>query len=49
MDGASVIFTFDLVDPIDSRLVLRCDDRGEVYAHIPPAAQKPFYPFTAAD
>jgi hypothetical protein len=48
MDGDSVTFTFDLVDPTDSRLVVRCDAHGEVYAHIPPAP-KPFYPFTAGD
>ena len=47
MDGDSVTFTFDFVDPIDSRLVVRCDARGEVYAYIPEQAQGPSYPFTA--
>jgi hypothetical protein len=49
MDGDSVIFTLDLVDPLDSRLVVRCDAHGEVYARIRPAAPKPFYPFTAGE
>ena len=49
MDGDSVIFTFDLVDPFDSRLVVRCDAHGEVYARIPEQAQGPSYPFTAGD
>ena len=49
MDGDSVIFTFDLVDPLDSRLVVRCDGHGDVYACIAEQAQGPPYPFTAGD
>ena len=49
MAGDSVTFTFDLVDPIDSRLVVRCDAHGEVYAFIPERADGPSYPFTAGE
>jgi hypothetical protein len=49
MDGDSVTFTFDLTEPLDARLVVRCDARGDVYVAIPPAVPRPPYPFTAGE
>jgi hypothetical protein len=48
-DADSVSFTFDLTDPLDARLIVRCDARGEVYARIPDDVRHPPYPFTAGD
>ena len=48
-DADSVSFTFDLTDPLDARLIVRCDARGEVYASIPEEVRHSPYPFTAGD
>ena len=49
-DDDSVRFTFDLTDPLDANLVIRCDAHGEVYVCIPePVRRPPPYPFTAGD
>ena len=48
-DGDSVSFTFDLTDPLDARLIVRCDGHGDVYACIPENVRRPPYPFTAGD
>lgn len=49
MDGDSVTFTFDLTDPLDAHLVVRCDARGDIYVAIPPGLQRPPSPFTAGE
>ena len=45
-DGDSVTFTFDLVDPLDAHLVVRCDANGEIYMRIP-ERRRTSYPFAA--
>ena len=49
MDGDSVTFTFDLTEPLDAHLVVRCDARGDVYVAIPPGLRRPPYPFTTGE
>ena len=44
-DGDSVTFTFDLTDPLDAHLVVRCDASGDVYMRIPEGLRRPPYPF----
>lgn len=48
-DGDSVTFAFDLQD-LTSRLMVRCDANGEVYACIrDPRPTGPAFPFTAGE
>ena len=48
-DDDSVRFTFDLTDPLDAHLVIRCDAQGEVYVFIPEPTRRPPFPSTAGD
>jgi hypothetical protein len=49
-DGDSVTFAFDLQDVPSSRLVVRCDSEGDVFASILDVVPPPSpYPFTAGE
>lgn len=49
-DGDSVTFAFDLRDVPASRLFVRCDARGDVFASILDLPSSgPSYPFTAGE
>jgi hypothetical protein len=49
MEGDSVTFSFELAELTSSRLIVRCDGHGEVYACIADPPRRPSYPFTAGD
>ena len=48
MDGDSVTFRFSFTDPNDADLVVRCDERGDVYLSIANGARRQTNPFGSA-